>query len=314
LSFSKIEFNGVNFIKLNTDQTLEATSVNIGSANVAVFMSRESPPPPGLDKGQNYPHLALKRLNIPTKINTVKLNGIDVKYSEYNPASKKTGTVEFKALSGNIYNVTNDSLQLTKNNHSIADLNTMLMGTGKMNVKIDFNLTDDNGAFSYSGSLGKFDLKNLNSLSKNLGLIEVESGNIQRINFKANGNLRTATGSMGMLYTNLKVKLLSDNIDGEGTKEKGLLSFLANTILVKDQNPSKGDPPRTATMSTSRINSGSFFNLMWKTLFVGIKDIVGVGIVPEKDPVKQQKVTAKKIREQKRADRKEARKARREKN
>lgn len=314
LSFSKIEFNGVNFIKLNTDQTLEAKSVNIGPANVAVFMSRESPPPPGLDKGQNYPHLALKRLNIPTKINTVKLNGIDVKYSEYNPASKKTGTVEFKALSGNIYNVTNDSLQLTKNNHSIADLNTMLMGTGKMNVKIDFNLTDDNGAFSYSGSLGKFDLKNLNSLSKNLGLIEVESGNIQRINFKANGNLRTATGSMGMLYTNLKVKLLSDNIDGEGTKEKGLLSFLANTILVKDQNPSKGDLPRTATMSTSRINSGSFFNLMWKTLFVGIKDIVGVGIVPEKDPVKQQKVTAKKIREQKRADRKEARKARREKN
>ncbi|RZK67590.1 MAG: hypothetical protein EOO95_02440 [Pedobacter sp.] len=157
-------------------------------------------------------------------------------------------------------------------------------------------------------------MKNLNSLSKNLGLIEVESGNIQNITFKANGNLRAASGSMTMLYNNLKVKLLSDNIDGEGTKEKGLLSFLANTILVKDENPSKGDPARTANMSTTRINSGSFFNLMWKNLFVGIKDIVGVGIVPEKNPVQQQKVIAKKIREQKRADRKEARKARREKN
>ncbi|WP_316849836.1 AsmA family protein [Pedobacter agri] len=313
LSFTTVEFNGVDFIKLNTDGKLEAKSVKIGPAKVEVFMSRESPPPPGFDKGKNYPHMALKRLNMPVAIDTVKLRNIDVKYSEYNPASKKTGSVTFKTLTGNILNVTNDSLRLAKNNHAVANLNSLLMGTGKLNVKLDFNLTDQNGAFSYSGSLGKFDFKNLNSLSKNLGLIEIESGNVQHIDFKANGNLRTASGSMNMLYNNLKVKLLSNNIDGEGTKEKGFLSFLANTILVKDENPSKGDPPRTATMTNTRINSASFFNLMWKTLFVGIKDIVGVGVVPEKNPVKQQKVIAKKIREQKREDRKEARKAKREK-
>ncbi|RZL26446.1 MAG: hypothetical protein EOO96_22585, partial [Pedobacter sp.] len=78
--------------------------------------------------------------------------------------------------------------------------------------------------------------------------------------------------------------------------------------------PKKGEAPRIATMNNIRINSASFFNLMWKTVFVGIKDIVGVGIVPEKNPVKQQKVIAKKIREQKREDRREARKAKRAKN
>lgn len=314
LSFDKIEFNGVDFIGLNTDQKLHAKSLRIGPANVEVFMSRESPPPPGFDKGQNYPHMALKRLNMPTLIDTVKLRNVNVKYAEFNPASKKTGTVDFKAITGNILNVTNDSLQLSKKNHAVADLNTLLMGTGKLNVKIDFNLTDKNGVFAYSGSLGRFDMKNLNPLSKSLGLVEIESGNIQHLDFKANGNLRSASGSMNMLYTDLKVKLLSDNIDGEGTKEKGFLSFLANAILVKNENPQKGEAPRTANMTNTRINSASFFNLMWKTLFVGIKDIVGVGVVPEKNPVKQQKVIAKKIREQKRADRKAARKARREKN
>lgn len=314
LSFDQVEFNGVDFIGLNTDQKLYAKTMKIGPANVEVFMSRESPPPPGLDKGRNYPHMALKRLNMPILIDTVKLKSITVKYAEFNPASKKTGAVTFKALNGNILNVTNDSLQLSKKSHALADLNTLLMGTGKLNVNIDFNLTDHNGSFSYSGSLGKFDMKNLNPLSKALGLVEIESGNIQHVDFKATGNLRSATGTMNMLYTNLKVKLLSDNIDGEGTKEKGFLSFLANTILVKDENPQKGEAPRTARMTNTRINSASFFNLMWKTVFVGIKDIVGVGIVPEKNPVKQQKVIAKKIREQKRADRKAARKARREKN
>ncbi|MCZ4224179.1 hypothetical protein [Pedobacter rhodius] len=315
LDFNKIEFNGVDFISINTDQKLHAKSLKIGPAKVEVFMSRESPPPPGLDKGRNYPHMALKRLNMPIVIDTVSLNTVDLKYSEYNPASKKVGSVDFKSLTGNILNVTNDSLKLSKNNHAIANFNSLLMGTGKLKVKIDFNLTDNNGAFSYSGSLDKFDLRNLNSLSKNLGLIEIEQGNIQHMDFRANGNLRGASGAMNMLYTNLKVKLLSDNIDGKGTTEKGLLSFLANTILVKDENPKKGEAAaRTATMTNTRINSASFFNLMWKTLFVGIKDIVGVGIVPEKNPVKQQKVIAKKIREQKRQDKREARKAKRDKN
>jgi len=314
LTFDNIEFNGVDFIGLNTDQKVHAKSLKIGPANVEVFMSRESPPPPGFDKGKNFPHMALKRLNIPVIVDTVKLKNVNLKYSEYNPASKKTGSVEFKALTGNILNVTNDSLRLSKNNHAFADLNTLLMGSGKLNVKIDFNLTDQNGAFSYSGNLGNFNMQKLNPLSKSLGLVEIESGNIQRVAFKANGNLRSASGSLSMAYSNLKVKLLSDNIDGEGTKEKGFLSFLANNILVKDENPKKGEAPRTATMTNTRIPSASFFNLMWKTVFIGIKDIVGVGIVPEKNPVKQQKVIAKKIREQKREDRREARKAKREKN
>ncbi|KQS41149.1 hypothetical protein [Pedobacter sp. Leaf194] len=314
LAFDKIEFNGVDFVGLNKYEKLHAKSLKIGPAKVEVFMSRESAPPAGFDKGRNYPHLALRRLNIPTIIDTVRLKNVDLKYSEYNPASKKTGAVEFKSLTGNILNVTNDSLRLAKNSNAKADFNSLLMGSGKLNVKIDFNLTDKNGAFSYSGSLGKFDLRNLNSLSKNLGLVEIVSGNVQHIDFKANGNLRTASGSLNMLYSNLKVQLLSDNIDGEGTKQKGLLSFLANTILIKDENPKKGEAPRTATMNNTRINSASFFNLMWKTVFVGIKDIVGVGIVPEKNPVKQQKVIAKKIREQKREDRREARKAKRAKN
>ena len=314
LAFDKIEFNGVDFIGLNTDQTLHARSLKIGPANVEVFMSRESPPPPGFDKGQNYPHMALKRLNLPTLIDTVKLSKVDIKYSEYNPASKKTGAVAFKDLTGTILNVTNDSTRLNQRHHALADLNSRLMGVGKLNVKIDFNLTDPNGAFSYSGNLGNFDLKNLNPLSKALGLVEIESGDIQHIDFRADGNLRSASGSMNMLYTNLKIKLLSDNIDGEGTKEKGFLSFLANTVLVKDENPKEGEAVRKANMTNSRINSASFFNLMWKTIFVGIKDIVGVGVVPEKNPVKQQKVIAKKIREQKRADRKEARAAKKENN
>jgi hypothetical protein len=299
LKFNKIEFEDFDFLELSSDQKIYAKALKIGPGNVEVFMSRESPPPPGLDKGQNYPHIALKRLEIPAEINTVSLKNINLKYSEYNPASKKIGYVEFKQLQGDILNVTNDTLALAKNNHALAKFKTLLMGSGNLSVNIDFNLTSPSGAFAYSGSLGNFNLKDLNPLSKSLGLVEIESGNIKQIHFDVKGDWRTAKGSMGMLYNNLKIKLLSDNIDGEGTKKKILLSFLANQLLVKNDNPSKGESARMTQMSNTRINSASFFNLMWKTLFVGIKDIMGVSIVPEKDPVKQQKVIAEKIKAQK---------------
>lgn len=299
LAFEKIEFEGFDFLGFSSDQKIYTKALNIGPANVEVFMSRESPAPAGLDKGVNYPHMALKRLEIPIEIDQVSLKNVQLKYAEYNPPSKKIGFVEFKSLAGDILNVTNDSLALIKNNHANASFTTKLMGTGNLNLKIDFNLTSKIGAFSYTGSLSNFNLKGLNPLSKALGLVEIESGQVQQIAFNVNGNLRTAKGSMSMLYNNLKVNLLSDNIDGTGTKKKGLLSFLANNILVKDDNPTRSEQPRTAQMTNTRINSASFFNLMWKTLFLGIKDITGVGIVPEKNPVKQQKVVAEKIKAEK---------------
>ncbi|UKT63469.1 hypothetical protein [Pedobacter mucosus] len=299
LDFKQIEFIGVDFILLNTDQKLKAKSLIVGPAKVEVFMSRESLPSLNLDKGKNFPHQALKRLDFPITIDVVKLKKVEVKYSEYNPASKKIGSVTFNAITGNILNVTNDSLALIKNNHALADFNTKLMGKSRLNLNIDFNLTDKNAAFTYGGSMNNFNMQLLNPLSKALGLVEIETGNIEHIDFKAVGNLRSASGNLHMQYHNLKVKLLSDNINGKGTKEKGFLSFLANTILVKNENPEKGEAQRTATMSNERINSASFFNLMWKTVFVGIKDIVGVGIIPEKNPVEQQKKVIKKIKDQK---------------
>lgn len=303
LSFGKIQLKDVDFLGLSSDQQIMAKELSLDHSKVNVFMSRESPAPPGLDKAKNFPHMALKKLKIPIKIDTLKIRDLDVTYSEYNPASKKTGSVSFQNSYGSVTNVTNDSLMLAKNNHALANLNTSLMGKGKMNLKINFNLTAKDGAFTYSGTLGKFNMQGLNSLSVALGLVKIESGMIDQVSFNASGNVNSASGSLNMRYHNLKVELLSDNIDGKGTEKKGFLSFLANNLLVNDENPKRGEAPRTATMSNSRIPSASFFNLMWKTVFVGIKDIVGVGIVPAKDPVKQQKVVAKKIKEQKKEDR-----------
>jgi len=307
LSFEEFKFSGVDFIKLNTEGRLHAQSLKIGPAKVAIFLNRDLPPA-GVNKGNNFPHMALKRLPIETIIDTLNLRQIDLAYTEYNPLSQKTGTISFHKLTAKILNVTNDSLQLTKNNHALANVTANLQKVIKINVDLDFNLTAENGAFSYKGTIGGFDMMALNPLSKPLGQVEIESGQVQKVYFNIAANKAGSSGTVHFNYTNLKIKLLKDSEEGEPVKKKGLLSFLANTLLVKDGNPGKDDAPRTANISFQRPPGASFFNLMWKSVFVGIREIVGLGAVPMKSPkqvqekIKDKKEERKEKREEKREE------------
>lgn len=280
LSFNEINLSGVDFISLNNDGSFHAKKIEIGPSKVAVFMNRELPPA-DFDKGRNYPHLALRRIPFATLVDTLKLNKVDIAYTEFSEKTKERGTLKLDNLSGDIVNLTNDSARLVNKNHAYADLTTYIFGKGKMNVKIDFNLTDKDAAFSYVGNIGNFDMKVLNPLSKSLGLVAIEQGKVQKANFNINANLKRSSGQVVFYYTDLKVDLLKEDQEGE-KKKKGLLSFLANNILIKNDNPTKGESVRTANITYERVPQASFFNLMWKSVFVGIRETVGIGGVPMK--------------------------------
>ncbi|MBE9598912.1 hypothetical protein [Pedobacter sp. MC2016-24] len=299
MKFDHIEFEGINFVKLNTDAELEARVLKIGPAKVGIFVNRELPAPPNLDKAHNFPHIALKRLPIPTIIDSIQLRKVDIAYTEYNPISQKRGTIYFDNLSGHILNVTNDSSRLAKNNHAIANLNALVMKSSKINIHINFNLTDKLAAFSYKGHVGPMDLMVLNPMAKNMGLVELESGKMQSTDFDIKANIKGLSGTVQFLYTNLKVKLLKEGENGEQPKKKGFLSFLANKLLINDDNPTKGEAARVAHVTFERTPAASFFNLLWKGVFIGMRENVGLGIVPVKSPEQ----SMKKIK-----DKKEARK------
>lgn len=295
LKFNKISLLDVDFSQLNTEESLRARALRIGPAKVNIFVNRELPALPGFDKVKNFPHVALKRLSTPVSIDTIKLSNIDLAYTEYNPISRKRGTVYFQNLNGNILNVTNDSVSLVKNNHAIANLTAMVMKTSRINVQIDFNLTAKDASFSYNGNVAPMNLQVLNPMARDMGLVEIESGRMQKANFNIQANAKGSHGMVHFYYTDLKLKLLKEGENGMAPKKKGLLSFLANNLLIKDANPTKGEPARVANVSFERTPAASFFNLMWKSLFIGMREISGLGIVPVKTPEQaMEKIKSKK--------------------
>jgi hypothetical protein len=297
LKFDEISLAGVDFMRLNDQGSLYARSLKIGPAKAGIFVNRELPPPPNFDKVRNFPHVAIRRIPMPTVIDSVIIKNIDVAYTEYNPISKKRGTVYFQNLTGRITNLTNDSSRLAKDNHAIASLSALLMKTSRIDVRIDFNLTDKNAAFHYKGSVGSMNMLILNPMAKNMGLVEIEKGKMQKTDFDIRANNKGSSGTVHFYYTDLKVKLLSEPEDGKAPKKKGFLSFLANTLLIKNSNPDKGEAPRTARTTFIRTPAASFFNQLWKGVFIGIREIVGLGAIPVKTPEQAMKKVNDKLKQ-----------------
>lgn len=298
LLFNQISFTGVDFIRLNTDGVLHTKALKIEDASVKVFMNREMPPGK-VNKGSNFPHMALQRLAVATTIDTLELAKVNIAYTEYNPISQQRGTVHIDRLNGRITNVTNDSVSLARNHHAVANLKAHLIKAADLAIRIDFDLGSKNGAFAFKGNIGPMDMVKLNPLSKALGLVEIETGNIQKIDFDVKADEKGSAGIMHLYYNNLKVILLKEGEDGAPAKKKGLLSFLANNLIIKDANPTKGQALRTAKIKFERPPGASFFNLLWKSVFVGMRETVGLGIIPMASPEKGREGVVKKLEERK---------------
>jgi hypothetical protein len=307
LKFPTIAFSGLDLERFNVEGRLYAEALTIASAKVKIFMNRELPPSKE-NKSRNFPHIALQRVELPLIIDTVNLKNVDVAYTEYNPIAQERGTVNIDNLTGTIKNVTNDSLQKSKNAFMAADLKARIIKAADLDAHLRFNLNARDGAFTFRGNIGSMNMPALNPLASALGLVKIETGNIQKVEFDIKGNAVGSTGSLKMQYNNLKVQLLKEGEDGEAPKKKGLLSFLANKLVIKDSNPEKGEALRVAPVQFTRSPSQSFFSLLWKSVFSGIRETVGIGFIKPKSAAKSHEKIEEKLE-----DRKEERKEKREK-
>ena len=90
---------------------------------------------------------------------------------------------------------------------------------------------------------------------------------------------------------------------------KGLLSILANAMVINSDNPNADGTMVTAQINHSRVKTASFFNFIWKTLFQGIRHSVGITDQKEKK-IRRQIANFEQIkadREKRKADREKRR-------
>lgn len=306
IQMSDISLDGINLPLYILKQEFFAEEMNIANGSVAVF-NDNSLPKRDTERIGRYPHQLLQKVKARLNINKLNLNNVNIGYSVFDRDSRQKGTISFENTSGSFNNVTNMPKYKEKNPFMTASLTSYMMGKGKLDVNFKFDLNANDGAFSYAGLLGRLEGRSLNRITKPLGMVEVKSGEVKKLEFKIDANDRTAKGLMKFEYNDLSVNLLKKEEGEDRLVRQGWMSFLANAIILNPNNPDSNGILITAPIYELRKKNGSFFHFIWRTLLQGIKHSVGV------TEAKQQKIKTQIARfEQMKLDR-EARQARREK-
>ncbi|WP_367865216.1 hypothetical protein [Pedobacter sp. WC2423] len=305
IQLSDISLSGIDLPLYIKKQELAAQEMNITNGFVSVF-NNNALPSQGIERVGKFPHQLLQLVKAQLTVKKLNLSDVDISYAEFDSDSKQKGRITFEKTSGTILNVTNQEKVKAKHPFMLANLNTYMMGQGKLMVNFKFDLNAKNGAFSYQGELGAMDGGFLNRITKPLGMLQVNSGLVKKLSFNVVADEAKASGELSFRYKDLSIGLMK-KVEGKNRLVKlGLFSMLANSLVIRPDNPDDKGKMVGASIYFQRDPKISFFSFIWKTLLQGIKYTVGL------TPEKQAEIDAQIAKfEKMKSDREQRREARR---
>lgn len=286
-----------------TNNRLQVNLVELASPAISIHMDRNAKPNPYSKKGK-YPHQLLQKAHFLIQVNKIKATDASVTYTETNNVTNMTGKLNFPSLSGTIDNITNDPDVIRHNPECVADIRGIILQTGKLNTVFRFKLNDKNGGFAAKATITTLNASQLQPLFTAMTAVDMQSFNMQRLDYSVNGNENAATGSLSMKYAEMDI-LINKVGAGKSLDKKGFLSFLANRVLIYKENPMNDEEERKATgIVVQRDVTRSFFNLVWKTMFTSAGEIV-------LRPMAQRKIEKRQLRAERKTERQQRREERR---
>jgi hypothetical protein len=105
--------------------------------------------------------------------------------------------------------------------------------------------------------------------------MRLNSLNIQEVSFSLTGNDFKGVGSVRMVYDGLNVDVLKRDEKTGDVETNKFLTKLLNRYMAYPSNPVAGAPERVAANAAAdRLLWQSFFGLIWKTVFLGMQNII----------------------------------------
>lgn len=273
-SFRNIRINKLDFYKA-MEEDIVADSIIIESSSFKIYRDLNIP----RDKRNRvgtYPSQIVMKLPIPIEVDKLVLKNSYVEYKERNHITKNSGKVQFHGVYATITNLTNKKERIAKDNTMNIDISTRFLNKAPFKANWVFYLGSPNGRFDVKGNLGSIDVKDLNPLTEPMGPARLEKGRINNLTFDLKGNDYSTTGTVKLLYEDLKIALLEKDKGAKEWDKKSLTSFVAN-LFVKNSNPRDEDEePLVKTITLERDTNRSIYYLTWKTIFKGAKETLGI--------------------------------------
>lgn len=267
LSTGPVTITGLNAEQYEKDSSFIADTVMITNP-VMTFYRDKLPPDRPNKKDKPLPVNIIKNITVPVAVKNVFIKDGEIAYTEKNAKSRQEGTLLLTGLNGRLQDIKNRSISV--NDSMSLLLKGYLMDSAALDISIKQSYTDSLSGFLVNLTIKSTPLTILNPLIVPLSNVKLISGILDSLTMNAVGRNDMAMGEMKMHYHDLKIKLVKDGDPDKTTFLKNVISFLANTFLIKDKNRS-----RTGVVYFDRLSTHSFPKYLLKMTVSGAATSIG---------------------------------------
>jgi hypothetical protein len=261
------DFNPVEYL---ISRSLKSSYIEIGNMDLNVFR----------DKRRKFRHKKMSTFqdliyNYPgvLKIDSIGLIAGNIFYTEHAPEANEPGRLSFNEISARIFNLTNDTGNVTKGSNLILVSDARLMGKGRMTVLLKSKLFDRQNTFSLSGTLTDLEAKELNPFLEKVSFVYATSGLLDDMKFSFIADNTNATGKMTLLYKDLNITVKNKKTDDTTAFIERFISLIVNKKVL-DSNPIPGEAVREGVISYDRDPEKFLFSYCARSILTGLKSSI----------------------------------------
>lgn len=271
LAVPNIQFESVDFPQLVKSARIYAGYGHISDPRLEDYLNRGIPSGPPVAKP--LPFIAFRDLDIPVKMDSLRIENAYISYSEYVGDTPKAGTITFEETNAMFRNISNYPEDVEKGITTTLDVGSQVMGTGLLDAHFEFPMDTQNGFHKVEGKLHEMPMPHFNDILQHVAFIRIDNGQLDSLTFEMTLNDQKSNGTLVMNYENLSISVLDkQSIEQHGLVEN-LKTFLANNFVVRKQNTPENDM-QAGRIDFERDESKSIFNYWWKSLLSGIKESI----------------------------------------
>jgi hypothetical protein len=270
ISIPKVEFRRMDVKLFFEKNWFIARQLKISGLNLEAYRDKND---------ARKPHAArsiqslLKDIPVRVKIDSIIVKNANCVYEEVAEEKTEPGKIQFNHIDAVILGFVNRF----PGDQDVLSLKATcrLMNSGKLRVYYGFPLNTEKMVFDCSGHLYGMPFTEINKVLEPIARVSALQGQIDSMIFSFHAGDISSEGTMKLAYHDLKIQILKKK-DGMRDPAEHLLSFLAHSFVIKEQNPTGNRDIRIARIHYRRDPERFIFNYSLKSLLSGIKETIGL--------------------------------------
>lgn len=216
-------------------------------------------------------HEYVQKAPLPVNIRTIRVRRANIVYEDMPKGKAKSGSITFNKMSADFHGITN--IVSRNNQYMTVNAKAYVQDEGVLHAIFKFPVDKNNDRFEITGNMGKMHPARLNAIFETFR-VSIKKGMVDRIDFAIAGNGKHANLNMLFLYNDLHISILKEK--NNRLVRRGLMSGIANGMILFNDNPSFDEEPRRAETTMERNMYRSSFHYFWHTLANGMIETIGL--------------------------------------